>query len=55
MTASPRNDLVPTLGDYPHRLSDNVRFADLDINKHVNNAVYSCWSAIPAMASRRKV
>jgi len=28
----------PRLEDYPFRLSDNVRFADLDANQHVNNA-----------------
>lgn len=43
MTASPRRDVIPDLADYPHRLSDNVRFADLDVNKHVNNAVYSSY------------
>ena len=27
----------------PYRLSDNVRFADLDPNHHVNNAVYATY------------
>ncbi len=36
-TASPR------LEDYPYRLTDNVRFADLDPNGHVNNAVYATY------------
>jgi acyl-CoA thioester hydrolase len=31
------------LEDYPYRLSDNVRFADLDPNDHVNNAVYASY------------
>jgi acyl-CoA thioester hydrolase len=33
----------PSLEDYPYRLSDNVRFADLDPNQHVNNAVYASY------------
>ena len=31
------------LEDYPYRLTDNVRFADLDPNGHVNNAVYATY------------
>lgn len=42
MTA-PDRAAVPALDAHPHRLSDNVRFADLDVNKHVNNAVYSSY------------
>lgn len=33
----------PVLEDFPYRLSDNVRFADLDPNQHVNNAVYASY------------
>ena len=33
----------PLLEDFPYRLSDNVRFADLDPNQHVNNAVYASY------------
>jgi len=33
----------PRLEDYPYRLADNVRYADLDPNQHVNNAVYSTY------------
>ena len=33
----------PASGGFPHRLSDNVRFADLDPNQHVNNAVYATY------------
>jgi acyl-CoA thioester hydrolase len=33
----------PRLEDFPYRLSDNVRFADLDPNQHVNNAVYATY------------
>lgn len=31
------------LEDFPYRLSDNVRFADLDPNQHVNNATYASY------------
>lgn len=34
---------TPRLDDYPLRLDDNVRFADLDVNGHVNNAVYASY------------
>jgi acyl-CoA thioester hydrolase len=34
---------VPQLEDFPYRLTDNVRFADLDPNQHVNNAVYATY------------
>jgi acyl-CoA thioester hydrolase len=33
----------PRLEDFPYRLMDNVRFADLDPNQHVNNAVYATY------------
>ena len=42
MTA-PDRAAVAHLDAHPHRLSDNVRFADLDVNRHVNNAVYSSY------------
>ena len=38
-----RRDATPRLEDFPYRLSDNVRFADLDPNQHVNNAVYATY------------
>jgi acyl-CoA thioester hydrolase len=34
---------TPRLEDFPYRLTDNVRFADLDPNQHVNNAVYASY------------
>jgi acyl-CoA thioester hydrolase len=34
---------TPLLEDFPYRLGDNVRFADLDPNQHVNNAVYATY------------
>jgi acyl-CoA thioester hydrolase len=36
-------DSIPRLEDFPYRLTDNVRFADLDPNRHVNNAVYATY------------
>jgi len=43
LTARSRDAALPDLADFPYRLSDNVRFADLDPNNHVNNAVYSSY------------
>ena len=43
MNAPVRADAEPLLEDFPYRLSDNVRFADLDPNGHVNNATYASY------------
>ena len=43
MNAPARLNLTPRLEDFPYRLTDNVRFADLDPNQHVNNAVYATY------------
>jgi acyl-CoA thioester hydrolase len=43
VNAPARPDSTPHLEDFPYRLSDNVRFADLDPNQHVNNAVYGTY------------
>jgi acyl-CoA thioester hydrolase len=43
LTARSRDHALPQLADFPFRLSDNVRFADLDPNNHVNNAVYASY------------
>ena len=43
MTAPARPDPAPRLEDFPYRLTDNVRFGDLDPNQHVNNAVYASY------------
>ena len=43
MNVPARPDPTPRLEDFPYRLSDNVRFADLDPNQHVNNAVYATY------------
>jgi len=38
-----RQDAEPSLEDFPYRVTDNVRYADLDPNYHVNNAVYASY------------
>lgn len=43
MNAPARDAATPRLDDFPYRQSDNVRFADLDPNQHVNNAVYASY------------
>ena len=43
MNAAARLETAPRLEDFPYRLTDNVRFADLDPNQHVNNAVYATY------------
>ena len=43
MNAPSRVDSTPRLQDFPFRLTDNIRFADLDPNHHVNNAVYATY------------
>ena len=43
MNAPALVDSAPRLDDFPYRLTDNVRFADLDPNQHVNNAVYATY------------
>ena len=41
-SAKPRKP-VPQLADYPHRVKDIIRYADLDPQGHVNNAVFSTY------------
>ena len=43
MNAPARLDPTPRLDDFPFRQTDNVRYADLDPNHHVNNAVYATY------------
>ena len=43
MNAPARTNSAPLLDNYPYRLTDNIRFADLDPNGHVNNAVYATY------------
>ena len=43
MNAPARLDSTLRLEDFPYRLTDNVRYADLDPNQHVNNAVYATY------------
>ena len=33
----------PQLADYPHRVSDVIRYGDLDPQGHVNNAVFATY------------
>lgn len=40
--AKPRKAL-PRLEDYPHRVKDIIRYADLDPQGHVNNAVFATY------------
>src|SRR5262249_49288310 len=34
---------APNLADYPHRATDTIRYADLDPQGHVNNAVFATY------------
>ena len=43
MNAPLRQYAEPRLEDFPYRIRDNVRYADLDPNQHVNNAVYASY------------
>lgn len=43
VNAPARLDSPPQLEDFPFRVTDHVRFADLDPNQHVNNAVYATY------------
>jgi len=43
VNAPSRPAAEPRLDDYPFRVSDNVRFGDLDPNQHVNNASYAVY------------
>ena len=43
MNAPARLETTPRLEDFPYRQTDNVRFADLDPNQHVNNAAYATY------------
>ena len=43
MNAPIRAEAEPSIEDFPYRLTDNVRFADMDINQHVNNASYASY------------
>jgi len=42
-TAPAERGRIPLLSDFPYRLTDNVRFGDLDPNQHVNNATYAVY------------
>ena len=38
--ARPAKRPAPQLAEYPHRVTDNIRFGDLDPQGHVNQAVF---------------
>jgi acyl-CoA thioester hydrolase len=44
----------PRLEDFPHRVSDLVRYADLDPQGHVNNAIFSTYFETGRVAMFRK-
>ena len=41
--SQPSSKPVPQLADYPHRVTDMVRFGDLDPQGHANQAVFSTY------------
>ena len=41
-SAKPRKP-APILADFPHRVTDVIRYADLDPQGHVNNAVFATY------------
>jgi acyl-CoA thioester hydrolase len=41
-SARPRKP-APRLADFPHRVTDIIRYADLDPQGHVNNAVFATY------------
>src|ERR1700744_3256791 len=43
VNAPSRENSEPRLEDFPFRVTDNVRYADLHPNQHVNNAVYASY------------
>ncbi len=42
-TSKPTSKPMPLLEHYPHRAADIVRFGDLDVQGHVNNAVFATY------------
>jgi acyl-CoA thioester hydrolase len=43
IATKPVRRLPPRLEDYPHRVSDIIRYGDLDPQGHVNNAVFATY------------
>ena len=39
----PERPPAPQLSDYPHHMTDNIRFADLDVQNHVNNVAIATF------------
>ena len=48
-----RQKPTPQLADYPHRVTDVIRFGDLDPQGHVNNAVFSTYFELGRVAMFR--
>ncbi len=42
-SGAPPGKPQPQLADYPHRVSEIIRYADLDPQGHVNNAVFATY------------
>ena len=39
----PERPPAPQLSDYPHHMIENIRFADLDVQNHVNNVAIATY------------
>lgn len=39
----PERQPAPQLSDYSHRFTDNIRFADVDAQGHVNNVIFATF------------
>lgn len=39
----PERPPAPQLSDYPHKMTDNIRFADIDAQNHVNNVAIATF------------
>ena len=50
MNAPAHLDSTPRLEDFPYRIADNVRFADLDPNQHVNRCLCDLFRNRPRHA-----
>jgi acyl-CoA thioester hydrolase len=42
-SSAPARKPAPKLADFPHRVTDVIRYADLDPQGHVNNAVFATY------------
>jgi acyl-CoA thioester hydrolase len=37
----PTRTPLPTLADFPHHMTDNIRFGDIDVQGHVNSVIFA--------------